>query len=47
VVAEQIETRKESVTAAVFASRGYRIDQPVIPQDLSNTFPQTSLRWSK
>jgi len=39
-MAEQIETLKKSVTAAVFASRGYRIDQPlaVVPQDLPNTF---------
>jgi 5'-nucleotidase len=39
-MAEQIETLKQSVTAAVFASRGYRIDQPlaVVPQDLPNTF---------
>jgi 5'-nucleotidase len=39
-MAEQIETRKESVTAAVLASRGCRSDQSlaVIPQDLPNTF---------
>jgi 5'-nucleotidase / UDP-sugar diphosphatase len=39
-MAEQIETLKKSVTVAVFASRGYRIDQPlaVVPQDLPNTF---------
>lgn len=34
-MAEQIETCKESFTSAVFASRGYHIDQPLalIPQD--------------
>ena len=39
-MAEQIEALKKSVTAAVFASRGYRIDQPlaVVTQDLPNTF---------
>ena len=39
-MARQIETLKKSVTAAVFASRGYRIDQPlaVVQQDLPNTF---------
>ena len=31
---------KKGVTAAVFASRGYSVDQPlcVIPQDLPNTY---------
>jgi 5'-nucleotidase len=39
-VQEEIEEFKKSVTGAVFASRGYRIDQPlaVTPQDLPNTF---------
>lgn len=39
-VAEQIEALKKSVSAAVFASRGYSIDQPlaITPQDLPNTF---------
>ena len=39
-IAEEIEKLKKSVTAAVFASRGYSIDQPlaVIPRDLPNTF---------
>ena len=38
--ADAIERLKKSVTAAVFASRGYSIDQPlaVTPQDLPNTF---------
>jgi 5'-nucleotidase len=38
--ADEIDTLKKSVTGAVFASRGYRIDQPlaIIPQDLPNTF---------
>ena len=36
----EIAKLKEGVTAAVFASRGYSIDQPlaVIPQDLPNTY---------
>ena len=40
VVAAQIDKLKQKVSAAVFASRGYRIDQPlaVTPQDLPNTF---------
>jgi 5'-nucleotidase / UDP-sugar diphosphatase len=40
VIAGEIEKLKKSVTAAVFASRGYSIDQPlaVVPQDLPNTF---------
>jgi 5'-nucleotidase/UDP-sugar diphosphatase len=39
-VAEEIEKLKKGVTAAVFASRGYSIDQPlaVTPRDLPNTF---------
>jgi len=39
-VAEEIETLKKSVDVAVFASRGYTMDQPlaVAPQDLPNTF---------
>jgi 5'-nucleotidase/UDP-sugar diphosphatase len=39
-VAAEIETLKKGVTAAVFASRGYSIDQPlaVVTQDLPNTF---------
>jgi len=39
-IADEIEKLKKGVTAAVFASRGYSIDQPlaVIPQDLPNTF---------
>ncbi len=39
-IAEEIEKFKKPVTSAVFASRGYSIDQPlaVAPQDLPNTF---------
>jgi len=39
-IADEIDKLKKGVTAAVFASRGYRIDQPlaVAPQDLPNTF---------
>jgi 5'-nucleotidase len=39
-VNDKIEKLKERVTAAVFASRGYSIDQPlaIAPQDLPNTF---------
>jgi 5'-nucleotidase/UDP-sugar diphosphatase len=39
-IADEIDKLKQGVTAAVFASRGYRIDQPlaVAPQDLPNTF---------
>lgn len=39
-IAEEIEKFKKSVTEAVFASRGYQIDQPlaVVPKDLSNSF---------
>jgi 5'-nucleotidase len=39
-VADEIETLKKSVTAAVFASRGYSVDEPlaVVAQDLPNTF---------
>jgi len=38
--ADEIDKLKQSATEAVFASRGYRIDQPlaVIPRDLPNTF---------
>ena len=40
VIAEEIDKLKKSVTTAVFASRGYSIDQPlaIAPQDLPNTF---------
>jgi 5'-nucleotidase/UDP-sugar diphosphatase len=40
VLADEIDKLKKGVTAAVFASRGYSIDQPlaVAPQDLPNTF---------
>jgi 5'-nucleotidase len=39
-IAAQIEKLKASVSAAAFASRGYKVDQPlaVAPQDLPNTF---------
>jgi 5'-nucleotidase / UDP-sugar diphosphatase len=39
-IQDEIEKLKEGVNAAVFASRGYRVDQPlaVTPQDLPNTF---------
>jgi 5'-nucleotidase len=39
-IAGEIEKLKRGVTAAVFASRGYSIDQPlaVAPRDLPNTF---------
>ena len=39
-VADEIDKLKEGVTAAVFASRGYSIDQPLamVTQDLPNTF---------
>jgi 5'-nucleotidase len=39
-IADAIDKLKSGVTAAVFASRGYSVDQPlaVTPQDLSNTF---------
>jgi 5'-nucleotidase len=38
--ADEIERLKKSVTRAVFASRGYSIDQPlaIAPRDLPNTF---------
>jgi len=38
--ADEIDKLKKGVTAAVFASRGYSIDQPlaVVPRDLPNTF---------
>jgi 5'-nucleotidase len=37
---DEINQLKEGVSAAVFASRGYRVDQPlaITPQDLPNTF---------
>ncbi len=39
-VADEIETFKKSVNGAVFASRGYSVDQPlaIAPRDLPNTF---------
>lgn len=39
-IAEEVDALKKTVTDVVFASRGYRIDQPlaVAPQDLPNTF---------
>ncbi|MBL9093733.1 MAG: bifunctional metallophosphatase/5'-nucleotidase, partial [Planctomycetaceae bacterium] len=39
-IADEIEKVKNIVTDSVFASRGYRIDQPlaVVPRDLPNTF---------
>jgi 5'-nucleotidase / UDP-sugar diphosphatase len=39
-IADRIEQLKKAVTGAVFASRGYSIDQPlaITPQDLPNTF---------
>ena len=39
-IADEIEKIKKRVTEVVFASRGYRIDQPlaVAPRDLPNTF---------
>jgi 5'-nucleotidase / UDP-sugar diphosphatase len=39
-IAGEIDQLKKAVTGAVFASRGYSIDQPlaVAPQDLPNTF---------
>jgi 5'-nucleotidase/UDP-sugar diphosphatase len=39
-IADEIEQLKKSVTAAAFASRGYRVDQPlaIAPRDLPNTF---------
>jgi 5'-nucleotidase/UDP-sugar diphosphatase len=39
-ISDEIEQFKSSVNAAVFASRGFRIDQPraVAPQDLPNDF---------
>ena len=43
-VADEIEKLKRGVTAAVFASRGYSVDQPlaVAPRDLPNTFTDIS-----
>ena len=39
-VADEIDKLKRMVTTAVFASRGYSVDQPlaIAPQDLPNTF---------
>ena len=39
-IADEIDNLKKSVTGAVFAARGYSIDQPlaVAPRDLPNTF---------
>ncbi len=39
-IADEINKLKPGVTKAVFASRGYSIDQPlaIVPQDLPNTF---------
>jgi 5'-nucleotidase/UDP-sugar diphosphatase len=39
-ITRQIDSLKKGVDAAVFASRGYRVDQPlaITPQDLPNTF---------
>jgi 5'-nucleotidase/UDP-sugar diphosphatase len=39
-IQDEIDRLKGPVTAAVFASRGYRVDQPLAltPQDLPNTF---------
>ena len=39
-IADEIEKLKKNVNKAVFASRGYSIDQPlaIAPQDLPNTF---------
>lgn len=39
-IAAEIDKLKKTVSGAVFASRGYRIDQPlaIAPQDLPNTF---------
>jgi len=39
-IADEVDALKKQVTADVFASRGYRIDQPLAlaPQDIPNTF---------
>ena len=39
-IAAEIDELKKSVTAAAFASRGYRVDQPlaIAPRDLPNTY---------
>jgi 5'-nucleotidase len=39
-IADEIDKLKKTVTKAVFAARGYRVDQPlaVAPRDLPNTF---------
>ncbi len=44
VITAEIENFKTSVTAAVFASRGYSVDQPlaIAPRDLPNTFTNIS-----
>ena len=41
VIGEAIAGFKRQVTEAVFASRGYSVDQPlaVVPRDIINTFP--------
>jgi 5'-nucleotidase/UDP-sugar diphosphatase len=43
-IAAEIEQLKKSVTEAAFASRGYRVDQPlaIAPRDLPNTFTDIS-----
>jgi len=43
-IADEIEKFKKGVTAAVFASRGYSVDQPlaIAPQDILNTFADIS-----
>jgi 5'-nucleotidase len=40
VIANEIDKLKQGVSGAVFASRGYSIDQPlaIVPQDIPNTF---------
>ena len=44
----EIEALKKGVTAAVFASRGYSVDQPlaIAPQDLPNTFTDIAANHS-
>ena len=39
-IADEIDKFKKTVTEVVFASRGYRIDQPlaVVPRDIPNTY---------
>jgi 5'-nucleotidase / UDP-sugar diphosphatase len=43
-IAAEIEQLKKAVTGAAFASRGYRVDQPlaIAPRDLPNTFTDIS-----